>query len=273
MSGGRPTPYPCDGQSHPLAHLSIPSEITGSGLLRRRGWRWWISRKILWLLFSIIRRQRHGRLTLEKVRGLPVIVIPGVFHPGLFLSTPLLLDALAGLRLGPNSSVLDLGTGTGVCAIFAAMRGARVTATDIGPLAIRCARMNVALNDLEDRVTVLEGDLFLPVEGHRFDLVVFNPPFYEGKPRDWAEYAWRGENVLDRFVQEVRGHLAEGGRALLSVSTELDSFPIREELRANGFEVREVCKRKIPGETMFVYECVPSPAGELFRSEKSGPGQ
>ena len=103
-------------------------------------------------------------------------------------------------------------------------------------------------------------------------MAVFNPPYYEGKPRDWPEYAWRAENVLHRFAEGSGAHLVRGG-ALLSVSTELDPFAIREELRANGFEVREVCKRKIPGETMFVYECVPSPAGELFRSEKSGPGQ
>lgn len=270
MQGGQPTPHSFDGQSHKLVHLSIPNEVTGSGLLRRRGWRWWVGRRISWLLFFIFCRPRYGRLVLEKVRGVPVIVIPGVFDPRLFLSTALLLDALAELPLGPDSSVLDLGTGTGVCAIFAAIRGARVTATDISPGAIRCARVNVALNDMEDRVTVLEGDLFLPVAGQRFDLVIFNPPFYEGKPRDWADYAWRGENVLGRFVEELRSHLAEGGRALLSVSTELDLSAIRKRLFANGFEVREVCRRRLPRETMFVYECIQSPAGGPLRSEKLG---
>ena len=187
---------------------------------------------------------------------MPLVVFPGVFHPSLFLSTSLLLDVLDQLRLKPNSSVLDLGTGTGICAIFAAMKGAQVTATDISPLAVRCAKVNVAINYVEDRVRVVEGDLFLPVEGEKFDLVIFNPPYYEGKPRDWQEYAWRGENVLQRFVQGLGAHLAKGGMALLSVSTELDLAAIREELHANGFDVREVRKRRLPGETMLVYECV-----------------
>jgi len=59
-----------------------------------------------------------------KVRGVPLVVFPGVFHPSLFLSTSLLLDALDQLRLKADSSVLDLGSGIGICAIFAAMKGA-----------------------------------------------------------------------------------------------------------------------------------------------------
>ncbi len=225
---------------------------------------------MLWLLFVLFGRRKCDRLILERVRGIPLLVFPGVFHPGLFLSTTLLLDALDQFHLRTNSSVLDLGTGTGICAIFLAKKGAQVTATDTSPPAVRCARVNVALNFAEDRVKVLEGDLFLPVEGEKFDLIVFNPPYYEGKPRDWPEYAWRGENVLHRFVQGLDVHLDKGGRALLSVSTELDLSAIRQELHENGFEVHEVCRRRIPGETMFVYECVPSRAIELLTGEELG---
>jgi release factor glutamine methyltransferase len=191
------------------------------------------------------------------------MVFPGVFHPGLFLSTTLLLDALDQVPLKKDSSVLDLGTGTGICAIFLAMKGAQATATDISPLAVRCARANVAINFMEDRVRVLEGDLFLPVEGETFDLVVFNAPYYEGNPRDWSEYAWRGERVLNRFAQGLAEHLHERGRALLTASTELDLSMVRQDLRENGFEVHEICRRRIPGETMFVYECVRPHLGDL----------
>jgi release factor glutamine methyltransferase len=89
----------------------------------------------MWLLFLVFRGRRHGRLVLDSVRGVPLVVFPEVFHPGLFLSTPLLLDALDQFQLKTGSHVLDLGTGTGVCAIFAAMKGAQVTAADISPIA------------------------------------------------------------------------------------------------------------------------------------------
>jgi release factor glutamine methyltransferase len=230
----------------------------------------------LWLLFTLFLGRRHGRLVLEKIRGFPLLVFPGVFHPGLFLSTSLLLDAVDRSELRSDSSVLDLGTGTGICAILAASKGAQVTATDISPIAVRCARVNAIINELENRVKVLEGDLFLPVKGDRFDLVIFNPPYYQGKPRDWPEYAWRGENVLDRFLEDLRAHLTIRGRALLSVSTELDLAAIRKGLRKNGFRVREIAKRRILGETMYVYECTQPMFDETIRSEgRSGasPGQ
>jgi len=193
-------------------------------------------------------------------------VFPEVFHPGLFLSTPLLLDAIEDLELETGSLVLDVGTGTGICAISIALKGAQVTATEISPIAARCARTNVLINSLEDRVRVFEGDLFQPVEKQRFDLVIFNPPYYEGKPRDWAGYAWRGENVLHRFAQDLGAHLTSKGRALLSVSTELDLPALKKEFKENGFEAREARKRWIPGETIYVYECARL-IGERVRGE------
>ena len=250
-----------------LSCLSVPNEVTGSGLRSSRGWKWWISRRILWLSFVLFRGRRHGRLIFERIRGIPLVVFPGVFHPGLFLSTPLLLDALEDLEPETGSLVLDLGTGTGICAISIALKGARVTATDISPIAVRCARANILINNLEDRVKVLEGDLFEPVERQRFDLVIFNPPYYEGKPRDWAEYAWRGQNVLHRFAEGLGAHLTPKGRAFLSVSTEVDLLAVEKQLQENGFEAREIRKRRIPGETIYVYECTPSLISERIRGE------
>ena len=223
-----------------------------------RGWRWWISRRLLWLFFVLFRQRRQYRLVLENVRGIPLVVLPGVFHPVLFLSTSLLLDAIEESKLGVESLVLDLGTGTGVCAIAAARMGAQVTATDISPIAVRCARANVLVSNLEDRVRVLEGDLFEPVGSERFDLVIFNPPYFKGKPIDWTDYAWRGEGVFQRFLEGLSVHLTRRGKVLISVSTELDLEAIKNALLEKRFVVREIRKRKIPGETLYVYECAPS---------------
>ncbi len=59
----------------------------------------------------------------------------------------------------------------------------RVVAVDINPAAVRCAQINALLNQLEQRIEVRRGDLFAPVAGERFDLVLFNPPFLRGAPR------------------------------------------------------------------------------------------
>ena len=52
----------------------------------------------------------------------------------------------------PGSIVLDMGTGSGVGAVFAARNAARVVAVDVNPEAVRCARINVLLHHIEDRV-------------------------------------------------------------------------------------------------------------------------
>jgi len=74
-----------------------------------------------------------------------------------------------------SDRVLDMGTGSGVQAIFAASKSKDVTAVDVNPSAVQCARANVELNSLSSRVTVKESDLFRNVEG-QFDLILFDPP-------------------------------------------------------------------------------------------------
>ncbi len=109
-------------------------------------------------------RRRVGRLVMEHVDGMPLVVLPDVFNPAIFRTSELLMRVV-DLHVRPNCRVLDLGTGTGVAAVRAAIRGAQVTAVDVNPEAVRCARINVLLNHVDDRVEVRHGDLFAPVAG------------------------------------------------------------------------------------------------------------
>src|SRR5262249_54957822 len=135
----------------------------------------------------MVLRRRVGRLILEHLDGVPLLVLPEVFHPTVFRTSALLARTIAtaappGCRPGTGAAgqeggyVLDMGTGTGVGAVFAARQGCRVVGVDVNPEAVRCARINTLLNRLEDRIEIREGDLFAPVQGERFDLVLFNPP-------------------------------------------------------------------------------------------------
>ncbi len=95
---------------------------------------------------------------------------PGVFTPTLttaFLTDQVQRDRLAG------SAALDLGCGAGPIAIALALCGAHsVHAVDLMPEACDLARRNVALNGVSERVKVLAGNLFEPVRGLQFDLIV-----------------------------------------------------------------------------------------------------
>ncbi|MGK2948203.1 MAG: methyltransferase [Acidimicrobiales bacterium] len=106
-----------------------------------------------------------------------------------------------GALVAPGARVLDLGTGCGILAAAAAQAGAaEVVATDIDERAVACARRNLA--DLAV-VDVRHGDLFAPVAGERFDLVVVNPPYVIG-PSDDLTYA--SPDLLERLGREVGRH-------------------------------------------------------------------
>lgn len=92
--------------------------------------------------------------------GIPIILDPGlVFGAG---SHPTTRGCLKALELAANEgadpTALDLGTGTGILALAAAMLGSRrVIAVDINLLAARTAARNVRRNRLSDRILVIQG--------------------------------------------------------------------------------------------------------------------
>jgi tRNA1Val (adenine37-N6)-methyltransferase len=91
----------------------------------------------------------------------------------------ILLSHFATVR--PGIKAVDLGTGTGVIALLLAARGAQsVTGVELSPSMADMAKRSVALNKLEEKVVIMQGDLckvkdILPSDG--CDLVVSNPPY------------------------------------------------------------------------------------------------
>ncbi len=134
-----------------------------------------------------------------------------VYPPG--SDSALLADAVPA-RAGER--VLDLCTGSGIQALAVAARAAQVVAVDIGARAAALARCNAALNGAGG-VEVRAGDLYAPVRGERFDLVLANPPFVPAPRRGPAYHSGgpRGDRVLRRVVAGLGAHLRGGGRALV----------------------------------------------------------
>jgi ribosomal protein L3 glutamine methyltransferase len=127
--------------------------------------------------------------------------------------------------------VLDLCTGSGCLAVLAAMRfpNARVDAVDISGDALAVARINVLDHGLEDRVRLMQGDLFAPLGHARYDLILTNPPYVDaaGMARLPAEYRHEPQRALDggadgldvvrRIVAAAGEHLAPHGGLLCEV--------------------------------------------------------
>lgn len=210
-------------------------------------WRQWL----IWR-FRLFQQHRHRRLTLEHVGDVPILVLPEVFNPTLFHTSEALIAQLDGIEIRPDMAILDMGTGSGIAAIAVARRGAQVVAIDVSDEAVRCARINVLLNRVDDRVVIRRGDLFEPVRGERFDLVLFNPPFYAGQARELWEHAWRSDDALDRFAHDLPQHLTPTGRAILIVSS--TTVGVDEALTHHHLRSRLLWKRDMMNERLMVLE-------------------
>ena len=100
---------------------------------------------------------------------------------------------------------------------------------------------------------VRQGDLFDPVDGARFDLILFNPPFYRGVPASDSERAWRSIDVVERFACELSEHLTPGGRALVVLSTDGETTTFLASFRQAGLVVARIAERVYPNETFTIF--------------------
>lgn len=135
---------------------------------------------------------------------------------------------------GKVVDVLDLCTGSGCLAVMAAdvFPRAKVDAVDLSKDALAVAKKNVAEYRLEDRITLHEGDLFAPLSGRRYDLILCNPPYvtdasmarlpkeYTHEPKLALAGGADGMNVIKRLLREARSHLKRGGLLIVEVGGE-----------------------------------------------------
>jgi hypothetical protein len=133
----------------------------------------------------------------------------------------------------PLGSALDLCTGSGIHGLLAASHAGRVCAVDINPRAVRCTRFNAQALGIAN-LEAVEGDLFAPVRGQRFDLITANPPFVPSPVNAvrFRDGGASGEDIQKRIVAGLPHHLAPGGMAqLITEIGEREGEPIAVRLR------------------------------------------
>jgi len=188
-------------------------------------------------IISDMRRAGEG-LEISAL-GARITVLPHVYVP----SDQSVVDLFAE-NAAPDlkdAEVLDMGTGTGVLALVAAKLGARrVVATDLNPKAVENARRNVEILGFQGKVDVREaGDLFAPVAGETFDVIVFNPPWIEGRPLTLYDTAIYDEDhaLLRRFTRELPKFLCPNGVCFIILSSATDL--LGQLASETGLELRE----------------------------------
>jgi release factor glutamine methyltransferase len=155
---------------------------------------------------------------------------------------------LRQLRLGGpcTGRVLEMGTGSGVVLCALAAAGAReLVGVDVEPEAVRLTQALLRAQGAT-RASVRCGDLWQPLAGEQFDLVVFNPPQLplrdeaeDGpRPRSWSRGGRDGREILDRFLGELGAHLAPQARALITHSSFLELETTQRLLAARALRAQ-----------------------------------
>jgi len=158
------------------------------------------------------------------------------------------------LKVQENETVLDLGTGCGILGILAAEKASTVVAVDVNPYAVRCAKENAKLNNVQNRIYHVQSDLLTPLsKSFKFDVVLFNAPYLpadENETESWIGRAWAGgatgRQVIDRFIAEAPNHLKQTGRVLLMQSTLADVDETLRRFADYGMSARVVAERALP---------------------------
>jgi methylase of polypeptide subunit release factors len=219
-------------------------------------------------LLSAVRRvayrvwHRRVRATFERpdactLFGLDLVIAPGVLHPRHFASSRLMARYLMSLDLR-GRIVADVGTGSGLLGLLAARAGGVVTATDISPVAVECARSNALRNGLDERFRVVVSDVFegVPTD-RRFDLVLTNPPFYRRTPKSVPDRAFAAgvdNGFFSTLARDLPGRLTGNGALLMIHSSDADFAPLLEMLGRKGLAPRIVLESRGFFETLTIRE-------------------
>lgn len=150
-------------------------------------------------------------------------LLNGVFAP---IHTPVTELFTRWLPYPVAGSLLEMGSGTGVTAVSAALAGCRrVTALDISPAAVENTRLNAQRHGVAEHVDVRHSDLFDSLsDSERFDVIYWNSNFAEA-PEDFVNetdlhhaFFDPGYETHRRYLVEAPRHLTDRGRLLLGFS-------------------------------------------------------
>tara|TARA_Y100000034_G_C6764561_1_gene340773 strand:- start:164 stop:718 length:555 start_codon:yes stop_codon:yes gene_type:complete len=150
-------------------------------------------------------------------------------------------------------NILDMGSGSGIQAQTAIKLGFNnLLAVDINPNAVE--------NLLGKQINATQSNLFSKIKQHKFNLIIFNPPYLPDDPREpkdskLATTAGKeGYEIINKFLKQAITHLKKEASILLLFSSLSKPRTILAYAKKLGYNYKLLDKQKIPFEELFVYK-------------------
>jgi release factor glutamine methyltransferase len=204
---------------------------------------------VVWIIKTI---QRYGPHKVQ-VLGRTYEICEEVFNPKFYYTSEFMARHI---NVSPDDVVLDMGTGSGIQAITAGQRASKVIAIDINPRAVEFARRNVKINGLENIVSVIAGDLFAPLKQEQmFNVILFTPPYLEGKPKSDLEYALFDPDkiLINRFFREARKYLKPDGYVQMVYSSLANPEKVLGISKQHGWHYTMIARERTFSEAFLIY--------------------
>ncbi len=195
-----------------------------------------------------------SKIRLYNYENIQLEIPPQVFHPGFFFSTRLLLNYIKKLPMR-GRSLLEPGCGSGLISIYAAKKGARITATDINPVAVEYLKKNSRHNEVA--ITIIQSDLFQNIPQQQFDIIAINPPYYKKQPLTAKDYAWYcGENgeYFKALFNKLGHYIHPESEVYMVLFEGCDIEMIADIAAQNEFDLQCVQTRKNLLEKNFIFK-------------------
>ena len=188
-------------------------------------------------------------------KEIKLFVLPEVYPPS---DDSFLLAE--NVKIKKKANVLDLGTGSGIQGINAAIQGAeKVVSTDINENALLNAHKNAKTLGFEKVFEFRKGNLFDCLKKEeRFDVIVFNPPYVISEKKKYTDLdgGIKGREILDEFLKGFAAYLEKEGKCFFLQSSLNGEEESTELLENQGFKTKVVARKKLFFEELLVFRAL-----------------
>lgn len=208
-------------------------------------------KKIIFPIAKFAFDKYHLKQRNYTYQGIRVKISAEVFPPHFTISTKILLEHIKPLEI-TGKNFLELGCGSGIISLFAASKGAIVTASDINQVAIDELKEASIQNEIP--VNVVYSDLFDNLSDHTFDYIIINPPYYPKAPKNDKERAWFcGEDFeyFKKLFAQLPMQIAPNTWMILSEDCEIEH--IKKLAAMNGLSFELILETSVVKEKNYIF--------------------